>query len=341
MCILLTLASGPTWCVVIGAIQMHEVHESGLSADLGGQRLRKLIREAELGVANLKGSGGGATQLLRTLDRIDDLLVELDSTGMDLRPERTRLHTVEGYLKGKGSKVLWQLRRNGGLAAARRAQPSLPPRSRWWWYLDDIRRRELLGSARKWAITSLIVGVVLVAAYFAYERFLAPSPEEQLKQALVLEAESSLSKGEFEASLSQYEAALAVDPKDPELHVWAGVLSERVDQNAKAGGHYAEAQRLLGDRARFLIVRANAHLRTGALNQAAQDAEESMALNPKAAEPHLVLGSVYEARGDVPGAMQEYTLTATLADEAGQDVLHVIAKMRTAMLLQGGAPMQQ
>ena len=315
---------------------MREYRERQLSEDLQGERLRDLVHDAELGVASLKTSGSDAVNLLRVLDRIADMFDELDPTSIDIRAEKTRMTTIGHQLRRKARDLLADLRSSGGLAALREARPSPPPRARWWWYLDEIQRQLLVQKLRRTGIIVAVAAAVLVVANILYQNFLAPSPLEQEKQTLVLEAESSLSQGDLEASLRQYEAALALDATDPELHIWAGVLAERLERPAEAEPHYAEAERLIGDLARFLYIRGNAHLRTGALDAAIEDAEEAISISPESAEPHLVLGSVYDARGEYGPAMDQYQITADLADAAGNDVLHVIAKMRVAMMLQAG-----
>jgi len=319
---------------------MLELRERELSDDMKGQRLRKLIREAELGVANLRGMGAEAINLLRTLDQINDLLKELEQTGMDLRPERTRLTTVEGLLRSKARILLKELKSTGGLARARQAEASLPPASRWWWYLDEIQRRKQRQRIRRWAIIAGIVGILIVGAIFAYERFLAPEPKVQQKQDLVLSAEQALAEGDRQGALRKYEAALALDPTDPELHIWVGVLAEQAGQSAEAEAHYAEAERLVADRVRFLFFRANAYQRTGQQEAALRDAEEAISLDPDAPEPHLVLAGVYEEQNNVSLALAELQKTAELAQKAGNDVLYVLARTRQAMLLQRAPALQ-
>jgi len=111
--------------------------------------LRDKLQRAERAVANLKGMGTEAIALLELLDEAQDLITRLEAKGMDLRPERTRLITVQNQLRSRAAVLVREVAAAGGLAALRRDRS--PGRDRWWWYLDGgkpdgpLEAREVVG----------------------------------------------------------------------------------------------------------------------------------------------------------------------------------------------------
>ena len=56
--------------------------------------LRESLGEVEQSVASLRGTGPKVLALLYLLDRIADLVTELEAAGVDVRAERVRFETV-------------------------------------------------------------------------------------------------------------------------------------------------------------------------------------------------------------------------------------------------------
>lgn len=300
--------------------------------------LRDLIGQAELIVANLRGAGPKAQTLLHLLDAIHDLVDRLEETGVDLRAEAVRIETVEGLLHSKDAILVREMRRLGGLPAVRRAVN--PARSQWWWYLDELlaerRRRQL----RRWLFVAGGVAAVLVILWALYHFVFPPDPKRMAAMDRASRAEELVSKGDLAGAVELYRQAAEITPDDPEMHIWVGVLEAQLGHAEESQQAFARAQQLVPERDRYLVLRGMAWLQVGRLDNAQADGEAALAANPSSAEAYLLVGGVYEARGDVASAVDAFQKAADLAEKAGNSSLVVMAKTRLGMLLQA-APVAQ
>jgi len=303
------------------------------------EELRRMIRRCEVAVAQLEGSGAQALSFLKLLDEIKALMEYLEARGADLRPERTRMRTVESLLRSKANVLVKEVKAVGGLARAR--QEVKPDESRWWWYLDrevaERRWRKML----RWLAIGSAVAVLLVAGVLAYRTFLAPSPEEQMLQRHLARAAQLHEEGDLAGALAEYEAARALAPDEPEICLWLGVLYEAEGRDEEAAAAFARARELIGDEVEFLVQRGMIYGQAGKLEAALADAKAALALDPESATAHFLLGSAYEAQGDLSKAVKEFEKAAQLAQQAGNSALSVQARMRAAMLLQKAPVLQQ
>jgi len=295
-------------------------------------RLRRLLRESEIAVANLKGSGRGAIELLHCLDEIARLMDALEATGLDLRPERTRLETVTSLLRSRARVLVREAAQAGGLAQARQA--AQPPPEHWWWFLDEEVARQRRRARKRAAIVGAVVLVVLALAALLYTRFLAPNPQVVRYLELVEEGRALYLQGDHQAALLRLREARALQPDDPDAALWQGIVADALgnDEEARAAFHAAEA--LFPDRAHFLCARGQCYLQAGQVAQAAADAQAALELNPELAAGFLLLGGVREAQGQRQEAIAAFQQAAKLAQAAGDEFTYVLAKTRLAALLQ-------
>ncbi len=296
------------------------------------EKLQKMLHQCEVAVAQLEGSGKKALSLLKLLDEIKGLMQQLEESGADLRPEKVRILTVENLLRTKAGILLKEMRAVGGLARAR--QEVNPDESRWWWYLDRQVREQRRQTIRRWLTTGGVVAVLVVVAVAAYLAFLAPSPEERERYDHLARAEQLREGGDLAGAVTEYEAARALAPDEPEAHLWLGVLYEEQGRKDEASKSFARARELLGNEVDFLVQRGMIYTQMGKAEATVADANAALALDPESAMAHFLLGGAFEAQGKVMEAYEEFERAAELADQAGDSALFVQARMRTGMLLQ-------
>lgn len=296
------------------------------------QDLRELITQAELIVGNLRGAGERAATLLYLLDAIHDLVAVLEGTGVDLRAEASRIETVERLLQAKDARLLAEVRPLGGLAAARAALK--PPPGRWWWYLDRRVAARRAQRLRRVLLAAGGIAAALLVLSLAYRLIFPPDPQRMAALEAQTTAEQRLAAGDVAGAAEAYRQAAEAMPEEAEYQVWLGVLEAQQGHEEAAAAAYARAEALTGDRAQFLVARGMSWLQIAALDEAEADAEGALALTPDSATAYILLGGVYEARGDIPRAIEAFERAGNLAEAAGDSALTVMARTRLGMLLQ-------
>jgi tetratricopeptide (TPR) repeat protein len=298
----------------------------------GPEDLRRMIRQCEIAVAQLEGSGAEALSLLKLLDEIEDLIQQLEERGADLEPEEVRMQTVEGLLRSKAPILLKEVKTVGGLDQAR--QEVSPDESRWWWYLDRRVTEQRRRAVRRWLTIGGVVVALLVALGAAYFAFFTPSPEARERYDHLTRAEEFRKDGDLAAALAEYEAARALAPDEPEIHLWLGVLYGEEGREDEAAAAFATARKLLGNEVEFLVRRGMIYAQMDKVEATLADASAATALDPESAMAHFLLGGAYEAQEKIPEAVEEFQRAAELADQAGNSTLVAQARMRAGMLLQ-------
>jgi tetratricopeptide (TPR) repeat protein len=298
----------------------------------GPEDLRRMIRQCEIAVAQLEGSGAETLSLLKLLDEIKDLMQRLEERGADLEPERVRMQTVEGLLRSKAPILLKEMKVVGGLAQAR---PEVSPdASRWWWYLDKQVAEQRRRAMRRWLTIGGVVVAILVALGGAYSAFLAPSPEARERHEHLTRAKEFREDGDLAGALAEYETARTLAPDEPEIHLWLGVLYGEEGRDDEAAAAFATARKLLRNEVEFLVQRGMIYAQMDKVEATLADASAATALDPESAMAHFLLGGAYEAQEKIPEALEEFERAAELADQAGNSTLVAQARMRAGMLLQ-------
>jgi tetratricopeptide (TPR) repeat protein len=299
-------------------------------------QLREQIRELEVVAAGFQGrSADNARGLLTLRDSVEKELSALEEQGMDLRPERTRVKTIDNILVRKAQGLERALGSTGGLAGARRdVQPS---DDQWWWFLDEYIAEQRRKSAKKFITIFVVAAVLLIGGNWAMNRFFGMDPVEREARGYISSAEQALAMGNFEEAIAGYQQAIETQPEMSEAHIGLGVLYALQGRDEESQQALARAEELVGDRSMYLLALSRAYSSIGEMDQALEAAEEAVELSPRSAQAYLIRGGVYEAIGRRAEALTDYELSGELAREQGEDALYVLARMRMGMLLQSGA----
>lgn len=293
--------------------------------------LRNTIRELEVGLANIGLRGRRVAELLSLRDEVS-VAMPLLGEGYDLRPEETRVETIDNILYRKSGIILRELASSGGLRRYRAEKD--PPDERWWWYLDEYVGEKRRKGAIRFISIVVTLGLLLVVGSYLMDRFFGLSPIEKEARAFTLQGEEALRAGDYVGAIAQYEGALDVLPTMADAQLTLGILYELEGRSEDAEGALAKAEELVGDRARYLTALARAYNDVGKTDQALDAVDEAIELNDTFAEAFLIRATIYETTGDTDSAIKDLEVAGDLAQASGQDEIYVLSRMRLGMLLQ-------
>ncbi len=296
--------------------------------------LRDLLERSYKTAVNSRGLPSDTLhQLLRDLDRIAELMPQLEAQGVDLRPEQTRWEEVQGAVRRHERDILAGLRPLGGLKSLREALPQAPdPMVRWWWWMDASRaqrkkRRLVRTLAILAGLTVLVVGGMLAfRAWFPVDERTVQAYEHKLN------AEDFVVQGRLDEAVSELEAARALTPDDPDILSLLAVLYDLQGRKEQAR---ALQDQLLQMYPRSIVLSnlAQSYVAAGEADRALDLALQAIQADPANPQGYLVAAMAYEAQGDVPLAMQYYQQAAEKANAAGDHQIEAFAKVRLANML--------
>lgn len=310
-----------------------ENQRSTMSAD----DVRKAIRQLEVGVVNYRGRGKGVLDLLDARDQVEADLGALEETGLDVRPERTRLAFVDGKIQQYSRKLIREM---GGASVLEKArQERQPPTEHWWWYMDLRNAERLKKSIRRTLTTVGVIVIVVVGGLVVADRLWGLSPDEKQAYSLKTDAERFISEGDIEAAIAAYQQATELTPADAEAWLYLGMLYQETGQAEQADDAFATAVRLFGDEVQFYVSLAQAYVIYGDLPRVVEAANAALALDDQNAQAYYVRATGYELQDQLHLALQDLDRAAELSS-GENDALYVMAKTRYGNLLQRAAAIQ-
>src|SRR5262249_10506831 len=121
-----------------------------------------------------------------------------------------------------------------------------------------------------------------------------------------------------EEALAAYRQAAALQPKDPEPHLAAGLLLERQNRFSDAEQEYKTVQAFDPTSVDAAIGLANIYMRGRQLPEAEAQLRTVVAAHPDQANAHIQLGRVLDAEGKSDDAIAELQAGAKLAPADGK-----------------------
>jgi tetratricopeptide (TPR) repeat protein len=297
--------------------------------------LRELLGGVEKRLANLRGSGEGAAELLLDLDRIDTLWPELEAQGADLRPESGRWDTIQAQLRRNGPRLLRELWAVGGLDQLRRREHGGEVELSWWWRLDDLVRQDSIARWRR-SLTMLGAGVLVVVTLWLLQRTFFPV-DPQVQAALSAQTageQKIMNSGDFASALPDFQVATEHQPDDPTTWLRVGAVYEKLGDMQAAQENYDRARRLSPNEMEFRVARAGIYLSFLMYDAAYADTQAVLAHEPRHAVAWYYLASAYEGQSKLELAVDALEKTSEYATESNQTELVALARYRMAMLLQ-------
>lgn len=300
----------------------------------GPTQLRDYLRDIEIALASYGRGQGDLLTVLRLRDEIEEELAALDRAGIEVRPERTRLATVDNVLMRRAGRATRDLQALTPAAEARRQEN--PPEERWWWHLDAIWTGRVRRSVIKYGIIFVAAVVIVVGVDFVLSRLSGLSPTEKEAQRHTSAGEQYMFTARFDEAIAEYEQAVAVQPTLYDAYAALVALYTVQDRAAEAQAAAAQAEATAPSRSAYLQALARAYTAVNRLEEALAAAEEAVALEPDAPEPLLIRAGVYETAQRYDEAIADLDKCAKMALEQGKSALYVLAQTRLGMLLQSG-----
>jgi tetratricopeptide (TPR) repeat protein len=306
-------------------------HFFSAEARTPADKVREALGEAERLVASLRETGMRIVQLLYLLDEIAEELDALEAEGMDVRPERSRLETIQSQLDHRKGRFLAR----AGEAFREAREAVQPDQARWWWFIDDAWRQERKQRLRRWLIRGAVVISLLAVVALVNELFFAPPPEVRQASRLGSQGEYLVrDEGDLEAALAEFEAAVALDPATPSYWVWIGVLRLELGDAQAAEEAFDKARSLYEVNLDFLLDRAGAYRDVGDLDAATADLEQAILEYPESGWVYYSKHLISLERGDYSTALDDLDKAEELAEAAGEIRLEALVRWQRGMVLQ-------
>ncbi|MCY3993988.1 MAG: hypothetical protein OXF50_22380 [Caldilineaceae bacterium] len=298
--------------------------------------LREDLAEAERMIVQLRRHN--VEQFLQLLDLIEERFLELESYGLDLRPEYTRWASLHSKLRREAGRIVRVIDVAGGLDTLRQANP---PAEGFWWRLDAVvaeSRRRLL---RRLGITLGTIVALLVVVWVLLTFVFPPDPNTVVASEAISTLQQLAFEGRWEEALAVIEEAVSrLTQPDAELLIWEGVIRGKLGQDERAREALAEAKSLVppGKLVAYWWSLGSVQLSVGDVEDARTAGFEAIGLDNSDPQGYFLLASVAEVTGDTVCAVDLFEETFQLAADSNPQ-LAVIARVRMGNLLQRPANM--
>lgn len=293
--------------------------------------LRHNLDTAERMVLQLRRDNVRA--FLELLDRTEDCFAQLESDGLDLRPEQSRWHSLLWKLKSDAKRVVRVMDTVGGLSHLRESNPDGVG---LWWKLDEVVEEE---RRKLWKRIGMTVGVMVSALVLIWVllEYIIPVDENTV---VASEAISTIQQLVFEG---RWDEALAVVERakerltqpDAELLIWEAVMWGRLGEDDVANSILEQAAALIDPEreASFWWTLGSVYSMASDLKKSRQIADAMIRKWPDDPQGYFLLGNVEELEGNRNEAIELFDKTFDLAMETNTQ-LAVIARVRMGTLLQ-------
>ena len=298
--------------------------------------LREDLFEAEKMIVQLRRDN--VEPFLQLLDRIEQRFADLESSGLDLRPEYTRWGSLHSKVRREARRIVRAIDLAGGSEHLRQANQ---PAEGFWWRLDAVvaaARRRLI---RRLGISLGSITAVLVIVWVLLTFVFPPDPNTVVASEAISTLQQLAFEGRWEEALAVIEEAMAqLTQPDAELLIWEGVIRGKLGQDERAAEALEEAKSLVppGQLVAYWWSLGSVQLSVGDVADARSAGFEAIGLDDSDPQGYFLLASVAEVTGDTVCAVDLFEETFQLAADSNPQ-LAVIARVRMGNLLQRPANM--
>jgi cytochrome c-type biogenesis protein CcmH/NrfG len=297
--------------------------------------LRDLLSLSEKRLANVRGGGSqAALDLLLDLDRIAVLWPELESQGVDLRPEAGRWATVEKTVYQKASRLLAELKPLGGIEKLR-AEHHPEGTDAPWWRIDAYVREHNRLRTRRFVLIGIVVVVAGISLYYILRLLFPVDPKVQESVRRIGSGEQlAQQKGDFAAALAEFEAAAQATPDEADVWLRVGAAREQLGDAKGAQEAFDRARSLSASQLDFLRAQGSAYLALNLIDPADRALQAALKVKYDDAQSWYLLASVFESRRQISEAIDALGKAGQYAEETQQNELTAMARYRMGMLMQ-------
>ncbi len=176
----------------------------------------------------------------------------------------------------------------------------------------EMRRTEELQPAHLGALSHLVTFSVRLGRGDEAERWRRAWQEALLRQRVEervrdhrLKGVEAFNRGDFAASLAEFDIIAREDPDDPEVHLHLGSTRIALHDLEAARAEILTSLRLEPRSERALVELGRVEALQNRLDEAIAALQKAIAVNPEFPEPHYYLAGIYRARGDASRSAEE------------------------------------
>lgn len=251
--------------------------------------LRDKLDQAERAVLLLRRDN--AESFLLLLDGVEECFSQLESSGLDLRPEQTRWLSLQAKLRSDAGPIVRVLDSAGGLRQLR--ERNFPAHGIWW-RLDEVAAANRRNAIRKLGLTFATVALLVVTVWTLFEFIPVDANTVIASEALTSVRQLSLEENWNNALAVIEEAKHELTQPDAELLIWGAVVREKLGQGEIVDDTLAEAiARIDPDQiTSYWWTLGSAYLTVGDLEKAREIGEDAVSLYPLDPQGYFLLGTV-------------------------------------------------
>ncbi len=276
------------------------------------------------------GSGKQALELLLLMDEVNARIQEQNGREGVLVAEKTQFASIQARVKKDAAVLLRELRGAAGLQVERSRHNAVE--AAWWWRLEKVvaeaNRNRVRHALKIFGIVALVAGLLAGIYWF----FLQPDPADIARMNATDKAQAVAREGNIQEALTIVEEGLTVAVDDPQLLIVRGVLLEMAGRMEEAEQVFDRAQSLIGESSLYHQARAEAYLGLDLIDEAVDEAEQGVIIDPVSANGFLILGQCLQTQGDTGNARLAYQEAIRLAELSGEAEIAAQASVLMAYL---------
>ena len=134
----------------------------------------------------------------------------------------------------------------------------------------------------------------------------------QFAPMYILAAKVDIERGNLEPAANQLNAAIRINPNEPEPYYLLGVLYQRWQKQEVACDYYKQAWAKKSDEARYMLAVVEMEISLGRLDEAQATLENKIVYFEQSAAARIALARIASLKNDYPTAARYYREAATL-----------------------------